>query len=239
MHTTIHDRVLMLACVAIFLLLGLVAPLGAFAEEGVAREHAAIAAEVEAQVQQALPWPGATATLKSLRIGGDVPHDGEWHVTLVPTRRWRSTVRAELTAPSLRRPIWVTATFEILVETLVVTQTVGRDESLRGAVSPQMVDVDRLPHDAITDVREIEEGAVARTRLMPGRPLRQSMVLMPEVIARGQMVRVVVRRGSVMVTDRGIALESGRLGEPVRVQSASTERTLTGVARADGSIEVP
>jgi|GEM_PF-3796512 flagella basal body P-ring formation protein FlgA len=228
-----QEALLLLATVLVMVLL-VAAPRGLFAKETPADP---VELELMAQVEQALPWPDAEVTLEEMRISGMLPKDG-WTLELIPPTRWRSRVRAKIIPLDGGRPVWATATLNIQISALVVSRALARDEQITGAWKEARVSVDNLPHDAITDPGELA-GLVARTPLIPGRVIRRSMLLSPQLITRGQTVHVLVSRGSVQITDRAIALQSGRLGDPVRVQSASTQKVLTGVVREDGSVEIP
>lgn len=228
-----QETLLLLATLLLMALL-IAAPRGLFAKE---RPAEPVEMELMAQVEAALPWPDAEVELEELRISGMLPRDG-WTLELVQPTRWRSRVRAKIVPLDGGRPIWAMATLDIRVKALVVAKPLQRDEHLVGAWKEERVDVDNLPHDAITDPSELA-GLVARTALVPGRVIRRGMLLSPQLISRGQMVQVVVKRGEVQITDRAIALQSGRLGDPVRIQSASTQKVLTGVVRQDGSVEIP
>jgi flagella basal body P-ring formation protein FlgA len=230
---TAQELLLLLATTLVMALL-VAAPRGLFAREKPADP---VELELMAQVEEALPWPNAEVTLEEMRISGMLPEDG-WTLELVLPTRWRSRVRAKIIPLDGGRPVWATATLDIQIPALVVNRALDRDEQLTGAWKEERVSVDNLPHDAITDPGELA-GLVARTPLVPGRVIRRSMLLSPQLITRGQTVRVSVKRGSVEITDRAIALQSGRLGDPVRVQSASTQKVLTGVVRKDGSVEIP
>lgn len=187
------------------------------------------------QVEAAIPWADAHVEVKKLRLSGTLPKEG-WRLEVVEPRTWRDRVRAKVIPDAGGRPIWVSASLSIEVTVWVSAEQTERDEPVRYVEERRLVD--RLPHDAVRDVRMLE-GQVARASIRAGRVLRESMLHSPQLVARGQVVVVRVRRGSVEVTDRGLAMQSGRAGEVVRVQSASTQRVLTGVVRADGSVELP
>jgi flagella basal body P-ring formation protein FlgA len=59
----------------------------------------------------------------------------------------------------------------------------------------------------------------------------------PEVVARGALVTVIAGVGSVTVKSDGVALESARLGQRLRVRSASG-RIVEGTAEAPGQVRV-
>lgn len=76
------------------------------------------------------------------------------------------------------------------------------------------------------------------------RPLAAGTALTPDVIAaapvvrRGQAVSLIGRAGSFEVRAEGRALADGAAGQRIAVENASSRRTVQGVVREDGSVEV-
>ncbi|MFT5992788.1 MAG: flagella basal body P-ring formation protein FlgA, partial [Bradymonadia bacterium] len=80
---------------------------------------------------------------------------------------------------------------------------------------------------------------VARMSLAPGDLVRAAAVEQPLVIERQQLVRLTVRRGAVTVEASGIAMESGRRGDVIRVRPTTSDNVLSAVVRSNGWVEVP
>lgn len=76
------------------------------------------------------------------------------------------------------------------------------------------------------------------------RPSRAGMMLKatdvsdPEVVARNQAVTVYFRNGPMTLTVKGQALNSASLGQPVSVLNSMSKKVLTGVALANGAVEI-
>lgn len=81
-------------------------------------------------------------------------------------------------------------------------------------------------------------GLEARVALYPGRPVRAADVGTPALVSRNEIVPLVFRRGRLNIVTEGRALERAGAGDLVRVMNLSSRATVTGVVRADGSIEV-
>ncbi|GIT91626.1 flagella basal body P-ring formation protein FlgA [Jannaschia pagri] len=91
--------------------------------------------------------------------------------------------------------------------------------------------------DGFDDPRDLI-GLEARVNLYPGRPVRQREVGMPTVIQRNAVVPLIFRRGGLVITLEGRALQRAGDGEPVRVMNLSSRSTVTGIATASGAVIV-
>jgi flagella basal body P-ring formation protein FlgA len=75
----------------------------------------------------------------------------------------------------------------------------------------------------------------ARAGLM----LKASDVRVPTVVSRNGLVTVVLQTGAMTLTVTGTALGTAAPGEAVDVLNPVTKKILHGVARADGTVEIP
>jgi len=72
-----------------------------------------------------------------------------------------------------------------------------------------------------------------------GTPVRAGDVVPPRLVRRGEPVTVAWRAGGLLITAAGRALSSGGLGEPVRVVTSATNRTLDAVVEGSGAVRIP
>lgn len=80
---------------------------------------------------------------------------------------------------------------------------------------------------------------VEAVRAIPaGRPLRPLDVQPLQLVHRGEPVSILLVSGPLTITASGRALANGRAGDPVRVFSIVTGRTLDGVVAAQGKVQV-
>lgn len=100
----------------------------------------------------------------------------------------------------------------------------------------QTQDLTQLPPGVLTDPAQAV-GQTLNVGLMPGYPLRQDMLRAPWVIRQGQTVKLIAQGGGFRVSAEGRALNNASAGQSVQVRTPSGQ-TVTGVARADGSVEV-
>ena len=91
---------------------------------------------------------------------------------------------------------------------------------------------------AISDMNQIE-GREVRRLLPAGRPVQSQSLQTPRAIERGQKLTIHYNQGPLELTARGRALEDAALGEHVRVQNLTSNKTVTGIAMGDGRVEIP
>ncbi len=89
-----------------------------------------------------------------------------------------------------------------------------------------------LPPDAVI-------GMEATRRLAMGSVLRQPDVGVPEMIRRGDRVRILLRKDGLSIATTGRALSGGGQGNPIRVVCDSTNRTLDATVAAPGVASMP
>jgi flagellar basal body P-ring formation protein FlgA len=97
-------------------------------------------------------------------------------------------------------------------------------------------DLSALPTGVVTDPANAI-GKTVRNSLGAGQPLRNDQLQAPLVVRQGQKVRVVSTGLGFAVSAEGNAINNAALGQVVQVKM-STGQTLSGIAKADGSIEI-
>lgn len=93
-----------------------------------------------------------------------------------------------------------------------------------------------LPYDYLSRLDEAVGFTVRRTQTA-GTVLVPAALERPEVVARGALVTLIAGDGPVTVKSDGVALEAARLGQRVRVRSASG-RVIEGTAEGPGQVRV-
>lgn len=81
-------------------------------------------------------------------------------------------------------------------------------------------------------------GQTLRVAVQAGRPLRVDDLTAPEVVARNQLIRLHYTLGGMTIAAEGRALDSGAIGQSVRVMNLSSRGTVKGVVLPDGSVQV-
>jgi len=97
-------------------------------------------------------------------------------------------------------------------------------------------DLSNLPTGVLADPQSAI-GKTLRNSLGIGQPLRNDQLLAPLVIRQGQTVRVVSAGPGFAVSSDGKAMNNAAEGQVAQVRMNSGQ-TVSGVARADGSVEI-
>ena len=133
----------------------------------------------------------------------------------------------------------------------VVTTRVRAEQTLyltarpmqRGAVvhredlRPERRDVSEIPSGAVLE----PDGIVGQrtTRALPsGSVWMKSHLRTPQLVTRGQIVRLNFRSGALAIEGRGKAREDGRPGERVRVINVDSRREVVGTVTPSGEVDV-
>jgi flagella basal body P-ring formation protein FlgA len=169
---------------------------------------------------------GATATLEASQVAYDqdsgrftamlTVHDGEGDI---PALRLSGQVVAMRDAATLTHHLPIGA----VLTTTDVQQTRVRAATLRG-VTPL------LARQAI--------GMALRHEVAAGQPLTPGDVMRPVTIMRGGTVRMVLDTAGMSLSAIGVALESGGVGDTIRVQNPTSHAAVVGEITAAGTVRV-
>ena len=80
------------------------------------------------------------------------------------------------------------------------------------------------------------QGLEATRRLQAGQVVRRGDLIAPQVVHRGDGVTITLRNGALSITSAGRVLSGGGIGEPIRVVSLITNRTLDAVVEGEGHV---
>jgi flagellar basal body P-ring formation protein FlgA len=145
----------------------------------------------------------------------DLPSGAVGRGTLHFSGRARVTVAAIAVAGPVARG-------EILKASDVIVEHLDRTQ-IRGQVL-------RRPEQAV--------GLAARGELEPGRPLRATDLMKPDVIQRNESVMLVYRVPGIVLTVRGRATQAGAEGDVISVLNEQSKRTVQGVVAGPGQVVV-
>lgn len=81
-------------------------------------------------------------------------------------------------------------------------------------------------------------GLEARVALYPGRPVRLADLGPAAVIERNDIVRLVYRRGGLVILSEGRALARAGLGDTITVMNLGSRQSVQGVVTTVGMVEV-
>lgn len=98
-------------------------------------------------------------------------------------------------------------------------------------------DLSALPRGVITNPQQAS-GMVASNRIALGAPLRLELLRGATVIQQGQNVKVQSQGSGFVVSTEGRAMTNAAAGATIQVKTQAGQ-TLSGMVRADGSVELP
>lgn len=114
----------------------------------------------------------------------------------------------------------------------VAGRSVAPGEAIRKAdLDWTRVPLRRVNRTMITDAAMLV-GMEPVRMLRPGQPVRASDVRRPLLVAKGTLVTMSMRRGNMVLSATGKAMQDGADGDIIRLQNTSTGRTVE--ARVDG-----
>ncbi len=91
---------------------------------------------------------------------------------------------------------------------------------------------------AVALTREIVVGKVARRTLVAGQLIPQNAVEELKIVKRGVPIRVVFAEQGLTIVAYAEPLQSGAIGEMIRVRNLDSGTVIVGTVQADGSITV-
>ena len=127
--------------------------------------------------------------------------------------------------------IAITGTYVTTTRPLAAGQAVQADD-----IAVLSGDISSLPTGIVTEPGAAI-GKTLRNSLGAGQPLRSDQLLAPLVIRQGQSVRVISQGAGFSVSGEGKAINQAAEGQVVQIRMSSGQ-TVTGIARADGSVEI-
>lgn len=81
-------------------------------------------------------------------------------------------------------------------------------------------------------------GKVSKRTLLPGKPILMSALVEPSLVKRGVPVELIFTSGGLTITAMGTPLETGAVGDFVKVRNMDSGLIVSGTVMADGKIRV-
>ncbi|NNL66228.1 MAG: flagellar basal body P-ring formation protein FlgA [Myxococcales bacterium] len=98
-------------------------------------------------------------------------------------------------------------------------------------------DVSDIPSGAVLDPEDIVGHRTTRA-LGSGLVWQKNHLRVPQLVSRGQIVRLNFRTGALAIEGRGKAREDGRPGDRIRVVNVDSRREIVGTVTATGEVDV-
>ncbi len=192
------------------------------------------------------PWSSAGCTVEIESVPADITvyRDGRIEVEAVLERvpnglRDIGAVVVEVyVAGELYMRFDPSPCLSVSVSVFRTARDIERGEILsRTDIEEASVDVRTLPSGDMYGTIDEIVGMAARMNIQIGRILTDGMLEPPTMVSRGETVIVAVVLGSASVTLQGIALDSGAVGDEIRIRNPDSDAiitaTVTGPSRAE------
>jgi flagella basal body P-ring formation protein FlgA len=97
--------------------------------------------------------------------------------------------------------------------------------------------LDEMPSTVVSEIDEVI-GKEARVALAAGKPISVQAISSAALVKRGDVVRLTIEKGGMLLSVAGEALETAGVGERVRVINDSSKRELVGRVVDHGTVHV-
>ncbi|MGD9863429.1 MAG: flagellar basal body P-ring formation chaperone FlgA [Pseudodonghicola sp.] len=170
-----------------------------------------------------------------IRMAEGLPAEGEFIREFWIDRDTGQFIANVITDRGEVQRVWGLATLTLPVP--VPVRRIMPDDIVR----PEDVEMVELPWArvnayAVTEAQGLV-GMQVRRMLTPGRPVQLQSVMPPVIISRGERVTIQLNHGGLQLSAEGKAISDAHLGQEVRVVNLSSNKTIVGIARADGLVE--
>jgi len=129
----------------------------------------------------------------------------------------------------------VSMNIRVFKEILIPKKTLERGEQITASdFERKRREVTRYKKGVIEDFSEIKE-------MVPKKVIRSSVIMsmnmfeQPQLIKRGDIVKIVLKSDTLTIKTKGIALNNAKKGEIVRVENIDSKRIITAIVDGKGS----
>lgn len=149
--------------------------------------------------------------------------------------------RATLVSPSVQNPLKrmdVTGRIERLVSVPVLKNSLKNGDVI-GALDIDYMDVPRhrVAVDTILDEKDLVN--LTPRRLIPGgRTIQRNELEQPRMVDRGDAITLVFANGPMTLTIKGKSLQTGAMGDMIRVSNLESNKTLQGTVTGHREVTI-
>lgn len=149
--------------------------------------------------------------------------------------RFQSVLLAALAAS----PLWFATPASAQETAVIPTRVIYPGETVSPDALKEIVlrQAPRGVSAIVTASAEIE-GKVARRTLLPGRLIPEGSVREPYLVEAGSPVTVNFIQGGLTISLIAVPLQSGALGDMVRMRNMDSGAVFSGIVLADGTVRV-
>lgn len=121
-----------------------------------------------------------------------------------------------------------------LADVVVAVRTIPA----QSVIGPDDVALREMDVPGGIDDPQLIVGMEARVALYANRPVRPADVGFPATVSRNQIITLVFRRGGLLISTEGRALDRAGPGDVIRVMNLASRNTVTARIGADGVAHV-
>ncbi|QFY89517.1 flagellar basal body P-ring formation protein FlgA [Magnetovirga frankeli] len=134
--------------------------------------------------------------------------------------------------------LYVSAQVSVDLPVVVAARPLARNSLVQAAdLKLKPVNSDKLYNNYLTRPADAL-GKRLRRNIKAGDVLNNGMLIVPKAVKYGSRVTLISRLAGLEVRMKGKAMGQGGIGERVAVKNLSSERTVEGIIRASGVVEV-
>ncbi len=138
----------------------------------------------------------------------------------------------------LIRSVNVAVRVSALFEIVVAARPIARGEMLTPAAIRKERREVGLAQETLRDPEAVE-GWRALRAIAPGEPILATLLELPPLVRRGEMVQLTIEGRGLRAIARGEAREDGKAGQVIRVRNLASGRDVYGQVEAGGIVRVP
>ncbi len=199
---------------------------------------------VETAIRTRMPWKNEDVGISRITFDETIVlSTGKLSYRIVPNRNEDYLGRTMLALHLFVdgepvRKLWVNATISVMADVVTVNRPLGKHQHIElSDLSVERRDLASLPSDTVS---RIEDALGNRTTRMiyPNTVLQSSMIALPPLVKRGDIVKIVANSGPMTISVTGMVKQQGRKGEMVRVVNTDSKRIVTARVIGPGAVAV-
>lgn len=137
-----------------------------------------------------------------------------------------------------QQSITVSAFVDVFREVPVSVSKLERGNIItEGDIAYARLNTRNLPRDYVSDVKRII-GYEIKNSLNPGQPFKLSKISVPKIIKNGDSVVLEYKTKNLLATATGKAIQSGGLGEEIKVRNSSSGKVIKAEVLGEGLVGV-
>lgn len=134
--------------------------------------------------------------------------------------------------------ISLTGTVDMFDDVVCASKFLQRGTILsNGDVQIKRINISKVRDDFLTDPRNVS-GLVTRTSLKEGSVIALRMLDEPDIVQRGDIIKLVVENGALRIVTLGISRSDGKRNDTIRVENIRSGKIVNAIVTGKGSAKV-